>query len=633
MRWILIFPLVLLISLGHVRPEKTTADDVPEKPAKNDKSADVSPPENGKPTENAESANVDRSENGKTLVNPPEAVKSATDIVGSAVVDSPEKVPEWPTPNHFSEDPAEWPGNGRPLGTDAPTAGAAIVRGFPSRNTFIERYFIPSVPLHMVGALKDSVAAKKWSDDKHYNSGSAALTFINTTVLDADDDGHLTVAKGTVMSFRTFFRRQSTDKTIGFEAAIPDFMRFDITLPVALQCRPIITAFQSAKLRKFARLAGTARFTVPTVDRMACAIGGTKSVLFVDPEQILRDSNHTVRIPEFTEKDFHAVDFVKYPALRFARFVRAQIEPNDCLYQPANWLQFESSTPGYFEVDMTWAREGKVESEKVCGDLGSAAGTAVALGMVNFRDDPAVSLMRMMALAPVQTLFEAVAGRRNFTFEQLEKWLKTEKHLLKKVVEWNDEYSELAGELFLLLDLNRDTVFSTADFDVLTSGTEALFLGRLEDRVQDFMDLMTDQQAEKGGGGLAAGGAGAKAGGALSDGVNAQTKEYMEKATEEMKRLVADAMEKISALNRTEQAGAKLDSGASRGDGERPERPKNREPRTDGQFDRSVETAQAASDASGGGRAILSEQEEPEEIMAEEDPSDQQSTDTVKDEL
>ena len=307
--------------------------------------------------------------------------------------------------------------------------------------------------------------------------------------------------------------------------------------------------------------------------------------------------------------NFDSLDFSTYPALRFARFTKAEMKSADCLYSPSKWLQFETTSPGYYEVDLSWTRSVKIASDSVCGPLPDKP---VSLGLLKLQQDPELSLHRMITLAPVQTLLDGIPNGRNLTFEQFEAFLRREKRILKNMVEWNDEYAEITGELFLLLDVNRDSVFSVDDFDVVTRKDEELFLGRLQDRIADFTDLMNDQQAEKGPGALG-GGSGSPRAPASGGGVNAQTKAYMDQTQEEIKKLVAEAMEKIKDLNQTQADSPKL-RGTTR---ENKEPPRTRkEPRRES-LDREGDAVRSALN-SGGARTILDDQNAPEEIMAEE---------------
>ena len=321
--------------------------------------------------------------------------------------------------------------------------------------------------------------------------------------------------------------------------------------------------------------------------------------------------------------NFDSLDFSKYPALRFARFTKAEMKSADCLYSPSKWLQFETTSPGYYEVDLSWTRSVKIASDSVCGPLPDKP---VSLGLLKLQQDPELSLHRMITLTPVQTLLDGIPNGRNLTFEQFEAFLRREKRILKNLVEWNDEYAEITGELFLLLDVNRDAVFSVDDFDVVTRKDEELFLGRLQDRIADFTDLMNDQQAEKGPGALG-GGSGSPRASTSGGGVNAQTKAYMDQTQEEIKKLVAEAMEKIKELNQTQTDSPKTgepprESKEPPRTRKEPSRESKEPPRTRKEprrepLDREGDAVRSALN-SGGAGTILDDQNAPEEIMAEE---------------
>ena len=217
-----------------------------------------------------------------------------------------ESLPEsepWPTPAHFSDDPTAWPGHGQPLASASPVTNVDKLKSFPSRKTFIEDYYISSTPLQMLDAMKGSKMAEKWPDNRYYTSnGMAVFSWVNTTQWreSTNQPGpEESSSGGKEMSLQRYFRRRVVDQLIGFEGVMADFLRMDFSLPVSIQCVPLIKELQSARLRSMARWTSRSRVvSAAEQDRLTCAISGTKTVWFASFDQILRDSNFTVEIPE-----------------------------------------------------------------------------------------------------------------------------------------------------------------------------------------------------------------------------------------------------------------------------------------------------------------------------------------------
>ncbi|XP_055342804.1 uncharacterized protein LOC129591247 [Paramacrobiotus metropolitanus] len=503
---------------------------------------------------------------GIPAVDHDEDLSQPTETVVSESVDEhadldilPELEPEeqWPTQAHFSADPNDWPGNGQPLGQTAPSFSVDRVKSFPPRKTFIDDYAIPAMPLVVAGAFKDTNIEKNWPRDSFFTTNAfAALHRVNATGPSKNTEE---------LSLREFFLRKSWDTAIEMETTIPDFMRIDFSIPVSVQCKAIIEELQEAKLRMSASKKTNVIPAVSNLDRLVCVAKGKKNVFLVNGNQVHRDSNFTVtlEIDAAETFDFDSVDLRKIPGLRFAKFYKAELAATDCLYIPAKWTQFVKISSNFIEAETNWIRKTIDSSDKICGAVPTGKMT---LGLLKLAKEPEIDLNKIMTISPLQLILNAV-GQKNFTFDQMQNWLKKDKKLLQKMTEWNDEYEAIAGELFLLLDLNRDAVFSADDLDLLQPAAQALFLGRLHDRMQDFMDIMTDQQAD-----LAPFTGKAGAGGAK---LSPEIKEYLEKYNQDMKKLIADAVaEKEKQEKGEQQPDAKASTDAQNSSRKRPDRPK-----------------------------------------------------------
>lgn len=499
-----------------------------------------------------------------------------------------EPAAEWPTAAHFSVNHADWPGNGQPLGHNAPSSTTDKVKAFPSRKIFIDDYLVPLVPLHITDPLKGTNFEKNWPRDSFYTTNAfAALKRVNVT----GSDG-----KTREMSLREFFLQKSWDKTLELESSIPDYMRLDFPVPVSIQCKPIVEQLQEGKLRSITSKK-TRVILHPQLDRLLCVARGKQNVSLVDTAQVQRDSNFSVELTgDLSGVNFQAVDFEKFPALRFAKFVKTEMRATDCLYVPAKWVSFQSTSGDYMEMELNWIHKRIDSSDKTCGN---ASSTTVTLGLIRMQQEPEIDLHGIMNIAPLQHFFNGV-GHKNFTFDQMEQWLKRDKKILQKMTEWNEEYSAIAGELFLLLDLNRDALFSAGDLDFLVPDKQALFLGRLHDRMQDFNDLMMDQQADK-----------APASGAGGGGLSPEILAHLEKYNQEMKKLIADAVEQKKQqdkLPESEQPATNTKEPRTRS-----ARPEPRNVNTD----RDAEILDAETD--GDAKQPSNKNDEPEEILAEDD--------------
>lgn len=71
-----------------------------------------------------------------------------------------------------------------------------------------------------------------------------------------------------------------------------------------------------------------------------------------------------------------------------------------------------------------------------------------------------------------------------------------DEELLPELQEWTQESSARAKEMFETLDMNKDAILDDKDVEMLTGDTVSKFMGKMEDRLADMMDIIMDQRVD-----------------------------------------------------------------------------------------------------------------------------------------
>ncbi|XP_013379798.1 uncharacterized protein LOC106151217 isoform X2 [Lingula anatina] len=307
--------------------------------------------------------------------------------------------------------------------------------------------------------------------------------------------------------------------------------RKDVLLPSCLLCGPILK-----QLSQHAFIMTNDEDRSPVLlrqeeDTITCLISGDRSEFTLVSSPRFKD-----KFPADLRKlDVEQVDLTQYPGLADVEYHKANLTTGDCVYIPAKWYYQVNSFSRTTEVEVTWRRQQKstLMTEKSCKSTISGPPT---LDKFHFNN-----LSRHENHMEHRILHNFIGFLRHdvrLTLKEFIEKMKKDK-MLKNMTEWNDEYEDIANEVFDVLNLNTDEVFSLADIDALTPLSLEQMTGLLEDRMADFEEIMQDQNVAS---------SAKSIGGKLFDQGALAKQEAL------LKKMIREATSKIQEFKKTAQA-------------------------------------------------------------------------------
>ncbi|XP_019623027.1 PREDICTED: probable serine/threonine-protein kinase kinX [Branchiostoma belcheri] len=405
-----------------------------------------------------------------------------------------EEVPEedtevWP-PNGVTleDDPSLWPGHLEPIGSNAPVKRVDARKGFPSPKVFLEEYAISSVPVLFKGAMKDSVAHRRWNSDDYLRTFPESATEFKFVETKKKENRTQPV---TEMTLRQFLDRYATED-IYMVQAVPEFLKKDVPMPKPLLCEPFIEMLQDTVLW-FSSGGTRSVLHHDNLDNINCLLDGRKELVFISYQKYKKKVPKTHPEDSYSSLDVDAVDFTEYPGMREVEYYRVNMTAGDCLYVPYMWFHQVNSYERNIAVNIFWDHDAKKYVKmlsQTCGD----APDDPTLADFDFKvqetetENSQDLLTHFVSYLPKEK-------EANLTFRQFEGKLKKD-GLISKLTNWTDECTQAAQEMFDQLDQNGNFVFAYNDLDDLTREIVEDLNGLLQDRILDLNEIADDQDAE-----------------------------------------------------------------------------------------------------------------------------------------
>ncbi|XP_070568015.1 tRNA wybutosine-synthesizing protein 5-like [Ptychodera flava] len=388
-------------------------------------------------------------------------------------------------------DPTSWPGHMEPLGSRKQWQPVATLESYPKSEEFFASYVLPSVPVLFKGVAKEYPAFKLWTDDFLLGLPETATTRVTIEMAKKEDRNK----PGYDATFENFLKTYN-ESDIYMVATAPDFLRKFIPLPDALKCDEVIEELVDTVVW-FSSGGTKSVLHNDDVDNINCLYRGRKELLFID----FLKYRKTVVLDNydrgFSGVDVDKVDFTKYPELNNVEYHFANMTPGDCLFIPFKWFHQVNSFDGNIAVNIWWNHNPKlIPTQDNCGNPQPESIADVVFEVDRVKESELYADENSL----VSKLLGGCVAERSITFEEFEKWLQKDSDLLTLIEYWTDECSQLARELFGLLDMDKDAMLSKEDLHIVSERENEIEMKGEESELiliaEEFGAIMEEQQAE-----------------------------------------------------------------------------------------------------------------------------------------
>nr|XP_006813823.1 PREDICTED: uncharacterized protein LOC102806697 [Saccoglossus kowalevskii] len=340
-----------------------------------------------------------------------------------------------------------------PLGSGKKWQPLLTLDGFPKPEEFYTKYVQPSIPVIFKDAARDYPAFKQWNDQflMSLPETSKERVFIERAKKE------IRSKSGFESTFEQFLKTyNNTD--IYMVATVPKYLRKYIPLPDPLRCNTLIDEL------------------VDTV--MWFSSGGTKSVLH-------NDDVDNINCLYRGRKELLFIDFLKY---RKTQMLHNAHEVENKALESFPLFHQVNSFDANLAVNVWFNHRPKLDvSADKCGDP-----QPNSIANVFFETDAS----DIVGPDPIKT-FLSYVKTGSISFDEFQKKMKTDSTLLPVLEQWTEECDELSGELFQLIDFDKDALLSKEDVINLyeMENKETPETEEIADIMEAFNEIMIEQQA------------------------------------------------------------------------------------------------------------------------------------------
>ena len=206
-----------------------------------------------------------------------------------------------------------------------------------SRKDFIENFYKPQKPVLITGLTKDWPAYEKWKLSYiQERAGDQIVPLYNNEPAKDKQSVYAPVKEMKLYDYIELLKTEPTDLRIFFynilkemPELIKDFDYPDIGLKFFKKLPALF--FGGGKSKVFMH------YDIDLPDSMHFHFDGDKEVTLFSPEQ----SQYLYKVPfsihNIEDIDMNRPDFEKYPALKYAEGIKAQMKHGDALYMPSGY--------------------------------------------------------------------------------------------------------------------------------------------------------------------------------------------------------------------------------------------------------------------------------------------------------
>ena len=403
----------------------------------------------------------------------------------------------WPPEGQdFSGKQSEWPGQGTRFGKVWPRIKVEVLDDPTIKfDSFNKKYLSQSKPVVIDGLVPKMLERSQFKMDAKdlVDTGRAAITFFDAKYIKKNEIER--------MSFREFLLSlQEEEKTYYVKTNLHKNFKTQLRFPDLLRCSDLMANLHDTQHNHYSH-------TVPLPirecfqDKMYCQVEGEREVLLIDPKDFpswkdleLSEDKEQGRLAPFV--NIYNIAYHVMPELKDIKKMHiARLRPGQCLFLPAGWIQQHNIMGGDHSFELAWKH---MDNFETCdGDeIRAPTWANLAYKYEGYKPiERSVDSVKMqvdkMSYVIDKYLFHKEPIRNVEDFIAM---LKEDGVLMQHLEEWNDELQESSKELFKIMDRNGDKQLDKEDLIGLKEENMDFWLGRIDDRHDDFSEVIFDRR-------------------------------------------------------------------------------------------------------------------------------------------
>ncbi|XP_062510635.1 bifunctional peptidase and arginyl-hydroxylase JMJD5-like isoform X2 [Corticium candelabrum] len=374
-------------------------------------------------------------------------------------------------------DPTTLRGHLQPLGSQGPQHPVTTLSHFPDPETFHMSYTRRSRPLLVKGAAKESPAFSLWTDDYFLTREESDHVTVTVEYGKKENRSQL----GSTYTMKSFIEAYKS-RDIYLVTGVPRYIMPDILLPSALLCG----GFQNQLIDGVMWFSSGGTKSVlhnDDVDNINCLFSGVKELFFVEYPKYKEQVNLDHTSGSYSSVDVDSVDLSKYPGFKDVEFYFARMEAGDCLYIPYKWYHQVRSYDRNIAVNVWWnpliefntsdcdSKDAKVEGFPTFDKYKFAV-----LDSENGDEDNEVGPSPSV---DIKNYFHSLMKKdHSMTLLQLIEKLQQDKLVISPGLKWVPRMNELSKKIFVLLDVDLDSLITEEDFNAIDDKCSRISYGQ-----------------------------------------------------------------------------------------------------------------------------------------------------------
>ena len=171
--------------------------------------------------------------------------------------------------------------------------------------------------------------------------------------------------------------------------------------------------------------------------------------------------------------------------------------PGDCIYIPAYWLSQANILTYDNSVEIRWTSASWTPDTDCTKGLKNKFLSSLSFqGEQYYGVDSTLDKKKALVEKVSRILDKVLMEKKRLNYVDFMAEMIKDEELLPDLQEWTQESSARAKEMFETLDMNKDNIVDDKDVEMLTGNNVSKFMGKMEDRLADMMDIIMDQRVD-----------------------------------------------------------------------------------------------------------------------------------------
>ena len=171
--------------------------------------------------------------------------------------------------------------------------------------------------------------------------------------------------------------------------------------------------------------------------------------------------------------------------------------PGDCIYIPAYWLSQANILTYDNSVEIRWASAPWTPDTDCTKGLKNKFLSSISFhGEQYYGVDSTLDKKKALVEKVSRILDKVLMEKKRLNYADFMAEMIKDEELLPDLQEWTQESSARTKEMVETLDMNKDNIVDDKDVKMLTGNNVSKFMGKMEDRLADMMDIIMDQRVD-----------------------------------------------------------------------------------------------------------------------------------------